>query len=108
MALRKLISRSSSPRKELGVDIDMVEAADLADGSPAHTAWHLLRDRPGIGWVTAGELLARKRDAVGACSRPGRPMRPLPPRVVLARPACRAGHVRDCGSRFDAAVGVII
>ncbi|MFD8006081.1 DUF6308 family protein [Streptomyces mirabilis] len=44
-------------------DIDMVaaEAADLADGSPAHTAWHLLRDQPGIGWVTAGKLLARKR-----------------------------------------------
>ncbi|MEU4464101.1 DUF6308 family protein [Streptomyces sp. NPDC024017] len=43
------------------VDIDMVEAADLADGSPAHTAWQLLRDQPGIGWVTAGKLLARKR-----------------------------------------------
>ncbi|MEU9135411.1 DUF6308 family protein [Streptomyces sp. NPDC048404] len=37
------------------------EAADLADGSPAHTAWHLLRGQPGIGWVTAGKLLARKR-----------------------------------------------
>ncbi|MFF4504117.1 DUF6308 family protein [Streptomyces sp. NPDC001401] len=37
------------------------EAVDLADGSPAHTAWHLLRDQPGIGWVTAGKLLARKR-----------------------------------------------
>jgi len=41
----------------------MVEAqiADLVEGSTAHTAWHLLRDQPGIGWVTAGKLLARKR-----------------------------------------------
>ncbi|MFF1769066.1 DUF6308 family protein [Streptomyces sp. NPDC058249] len=44
-------------------DIDMAdaEAADLAPGSPADTAWHLLDDQPGIGWVTAGKLLARKR-----------------------------------------------
>ncbi|WP_405776585.1 DUF6308 family protein [Streptomyces sp. NBC_01538] len=44
-------------------DIDMVEAeaADLAEGSPAHTAWRVLCDQPGIGWVTAGKLLARKR-----------------------------------------------
>ncbi|MFF7169429.1 DUF6308 family protein [Streptomyces pseudovenezuelae] len=44
-------------------DIDMVEAeaADLAEGSPAHTAWRALCDQPGIGWVTAGGLLARKR-----------------------------------------------
>ena len=44
-------------------DLEMVEAdvADLAPGSPADTAWHLLNDQPGIGWVTAGKLLARKR-----------------------------------------------
>lgn len=44
-------------------DIDMVdaEADDLAEGSPAHTAWRLLCDQPGIGWVTAGKILARKR-----------------------------------------------
>ncbi|MFD9078368.1 DUF6308 family protein [Streptomyces erythrochromogenes] len=44
-------------------DIDMAdaEAADLAEGSPAHTAWRVLCDRPGIGWVTAGKILARKR-----------------------------------------------
>ncbi|MFD4232628.1 DUF6308 family protein [Streptomyces sp. NPDC058545] len=44
-------------------DMDMADAteADLAPGSPAHKAWHLLRDQPGIGWVTAGKLLARKR-----------------------------------------------
>jgi hypothetical protein len=44
-----------------GIDMVEAEAADLAEGSPAHTAWHLLRDQPGIGWVTAGKLLARKR-----------------------------------------------
>ena len=33
------------------VDIDMVEAeaAELADGSPAHAAWHLLRDQAESG-----------------------------------------------------------
>ncbi|MET7497522.1 DUF6308 family protein [Streptomyces sp900116325] len=44
-------------------DLDMADAteADLAPSSPAHKAWHLLRDQPGIGWVTAGKILARKR-----------------------------------------------
>jgi hypothetical protein len=44
-------------------DIDMAEAeaADLAEGSPAHTAWRVLCNETGIGWVTAGKLLARKR-----------------------------------------------
>lgn len=44
-------------------DIDMVEAetADLAEESSAHTAWRVLCDQPGVGWVTAGKLLARKR-----------------------------------------------
>ncbi|MFE7394800.1 DUF6308 family protein [Streptomyces sp. NPDC057582] len=44
-------------------DMDMADAmeTDLAPGSPAHKAWHLLRDQPGIGWVSAGKLLARKR-----------------------------------------------
>ncbi|MFJ9943215.1 DUF6308 family protein [Streptomyces erythrochromogenes] len=44
-------------------DIDMVdaEAADLAEGSPAHTAWRVLCDQPGIGWVTTSKILARKR-----------------------------------------------
>ncbi|MBD0745030.1 hypothetical protein BG418_25640 [Streptomyces sp. CBMA152] len=48
---------------EVRFDIDMVEAetADLADGSPAHDAWRLLKSQRGIGWVTAGKLLARKR-----------------------------------------------
>ncbi|MFH9887598.1 MULTISPECIES: DUF6308 family protein [Streptomyces] len=44
-------------------DIDMAEAeaADLTEGSPAHTAWRVLCNETGIGWVTAGKLLARKR-----------------------------------------------
>lgn len=43
--------------------LDMVdtEADVVADGSPADQAWHLLRDQPGVGWVIAGKLLARKR-----------------------------------------------
>lgn len=58
-----LAVRVSKLLSRVPLDIHMVEAeaADLADGSPAHTAWHLLRDQPGIGWVTAGKLLARKR-----------------------------------------------
>ncbi|MFF7551060.1 DUF6308 family protein [Streptomyces canus] len=43
------------------VDMAAADAAHLAAGSPADTAWHLLTAQPGIGWVTAGKLLARKR-----------------------------------------------
>jgi len=41
----------------------MVEAevSDLAPGSPADQAWHLLCDQNGVDWVLAGKLLARKR-----------------------------------------------
>ncbi|MFJ3645262.1 DUF6308 family protein [Streptomyces murinus] len=55
--------RLSKLLSSIPFDIDMVEAeaADLAEGSPAHTAWRLLYDQPGIGWVKAGKLLARKR-----------------------------------------------
>ncbi|MGW9083679.1 DUF6308 family protein [Streptomyces yangpuensis] len=55
--------RLSELLRSVRFDIDMVEAeaADLAEGSSAHTAWCLLRDQPGVGWVTAGKLLARKR-----------------------------------------------
>ncbi|MFF5028223.1 DUF6308 family protein [Streptomyces collinus] len=43
--------------------LDMVEAgaADLDADSSAHQAWVLLCKQRGIGWVTAGKLLARKR-----------------------------------------------
>ncbi|MGW4757555.1 DUF6308 family protein [Streptomyces chartreusis] len=43
------------------MDMADADASDLAPGSPADAAWHLLTDQPGIGWVTAGKLLARKR-----------------------------------------------
>ncbi|MBP5911736.1 MULTISPECIES: DUF6308 family protein [Streptomyces] len=43
------------------VDMAEADAADLAPGSPTDAAWRLLTDQPGIGWVTAGKLLARKR-----------------------------------------------
>lgn len=54
--LSELLSR-------IPADVDMADAddADLTPGSPADTAWHLLTAQPGIGWVTAGKLLARKR-----------------------------------------------
>ncbi|MFD7164821.1 DUF6308 family protein [Streptomyces violascens] len=44
-------------------DMDMVEAdaSDLAPGSPAGRAWHLLEGQSDVGWVIAGKLLARKR-----------------------------------------------
>jgi hypothetical protein len=45
-------------------DLGTPEAAPLiASGSPADRAWHLLNseEATGIGWVTAGKLLARKR-----------------------------------------------
>ncbi|WP_405089354.1 DUF6308 family protein [Micromonospora sp. NBC_01392] len=43
---------------ELGEDDAL---AYIVDGGAADTAWRLLCDTPGIGWVTAGKLLARKR-----------------------------------------------
>lgn len=33
----------------------------LGPGREADTAWHLLEARVGVGWVTAGKLMARKR-----------------------------------------------
>lgn len=44
------------------VDLGTPDAAEhLTAGAPAHTAWEILDRQPGIGWVTAGKLLARKR-----------------------------------------------
>ncbi|MER5536812.1 DUF6308 family protein [Streptomyces mirabilis] len=45
----------------VSVRIPAQAAPDLLEGDLGVRAWHLLRDQPGIGWVTAGELLARKR-----------------------------------------------
>jgi hypothetical protein len=43
------------------LDLADADASHAAPGSPADQAWHLLRDQPDVGWVTAGKLLARKR-----------------------------------------------
>ncbi|MDK1348939.1 DUF6308 family protein [Streptomyces sp. 378] len=44
-------------------DLDMAQAdtVHLKPGSPAYRAWELLFGQHGVGWVTAGKLLARKR-----------------------------------------------
>ncbi|WP_063830700.1 DUF6308 family protein [Kitasatospora phosalacinea] len=44
-------------------DLDLVDAdaGHISVGSPAARAWELLDDAPGVGWVLAGKLLARKR-----------------------------------------------
>lgn len=55
--------RLSSLLHDVPWDIDMVEAevSDLAPGSPADRAWHLLCAQHGVDWVIAGKFLARKR-----------------------------------------------
>ncbi|MFK4108809.1 DUF6308 family protein [Streptomyces sp. NPDC002176] len=55
--------RLSGLLRRIPVDADMadVDAAELDTGSAAVLAWKLLRTVDGIGWVTAGKLLARKR-----------------------------------------------
>jgi hypothetical protein len=58
------------------VSISDPDAAGLlADGGPADIAWHLLKERHDMGWVTTNKLLARKRpgliavyDDVVACA----------------------------------------
>jgi hypothetical protein len=44
-----------------GLDLVDADAAQIRTGSPADRAWHLLKAQHGIGWVTAGKVLARKR-----------------------------------------------
>jgi hypothetical protein len=45
-----------------GIELGDKEARQhVADGAPADLAWHLLKDRPDVGYVTAGKLMARKR-----------------------------------------------
>ncbi|MFD5635757.1 DUF6308 family protein [Streptomyces sp. NPDC127077] len=43
------------------VDLASVETTVIADDSPADQAWDLLETQHGLGWVTAGKILARKR-----------------------------------------------
>jgi len=41
------------------------EAEELIkDDGPADSVWHLLESQDGVGWVTAGKLLARERPAL--------------------------------------------
>lgn len=52
--------------RDIPTDVSLFDpqaAALVADGSPAERCWKLLVSdaAPGIGWVTAGKLLARKR-----------------------------------------------
>jgi Family of unknown function (DUF6308) len=64
------------------VEIGTEAAAPLlAEDGPAERAWKLLTEQDGVGWVTAGKLLARKRpklipvyDRVVSCAY-GRPRR---------------------------------
>lgn len=59
-----------------GISLWQPEATQLiTTGEAADRAWHLLTSQTGIGWVTAGKLLARKRphlipvfDEVVACA----------------------------------------
>ncbi len=78
-----------------GVDMVEAETADLDPASRAHKAWDLLCKQRGIGWVTAGKLLARKRprllpvyDQVVRCAL-GRPESPwLDLRTALRENDC--------------------
>ncbi|WP_264029290.1 DUF6308 family protein [Cellulosimicrobium sp. SH8] len=46
---------------EIPHDLDLVDVESLPDGWAPHRLWEALRDIHGIGWVTAGKLVARKR-----------------------------------------------
>lgn len=43
-------------------DDDAIEL--IKEGGPADSLWHLLESQDGVGWVTAGKLLARKRPSL--------------------------------------------
>ena len=45
----------------IGVDLADANVRHVDDHSPADRAWRLLKAQTGIGYVTAGKLLARKR-----------------------------------------------
>lgn len=42
-------------------DLELVEAPELPGNWPPNALWSALQSIPGIGWVTAGKLMARKR-----------------------------------------------
>lgn len=59
---------------DAGVDLWEAEEAAVGPGSAADRLWRALVALPGIGWVTAGKLLARKRprlirSTTGSCGR---------------------------------------
>ena len=41
--------------------LEAASPADVDDDSPAARAWAVLEEQHGLGWVTAGKLMARKR-----------------------------------------------
>lgn len=43
------------------VDLHECDVSLVSPGSPAHRLWTLFESLDGVGWVTAGKLLARKR-----------------------------------------------
>ncbi|MBD5785055.1 hypothetical protein IF650_02570 [Cellulosimicrobium terreum] len=47
--------------EEIPRDVDLVALDEIPEGWAATRLWTALRDIHGIGWVTAGKLLARKR-----------------------------------------------
>jgi hypothetical protein len=50
------------PQIPTGVELGTDGARELVeDGSPADRAWHLVKSRTDVGYVTAGKLMARKR-----------------------------------------------
>lgn len=64
LAVRALLGDKAETLSELlgviPIDVPLWEAAD-PDLAAATAVWDLLRTQPGIDWVTAGKLLARKR-----------------------------------------------
>ena len=64
LGVRALLGdKAETLREHLGavpIDVPLWEAAD-PDLAAATAVWDLLRTQPGIDWVTAGKLLARKR-----------------------------------------------
>lgn len=55
--------RASELLADMGPDDDLwrTPLATYEGGSPASDLWDLLESQPGIGWVTANKLMARKR-----------------------------------------------
>ena len=61
--LEKRSAEITEHLQQIPTDLQLVDAPApfFASDSPAHRLWRLFHSEPGIGWVTAGKLLARKR-----------------------------------------------